>query len=104
MGKYSKLLKEILEEKCNNNYEKLFKAILAESLDSCNSSLELTGEDEDYIIDRAYSVWIEREDYQFDDAMNEILYDINYVGGLEKYKEHEKNVKNAIEKALEGEE
>lgn len=86
MGKYSKLLEEILKEKCDNNFALLYKVMFADSLQCCNNDLELSGEDEDYIVDVAYSIWLDYEDFQIDDAVNKVLNDIQYIGGLEIYK------------------
>ena len=89
MKGYTKLLDEILKEKCNNNYETLYKVVFADSLQSCNIDLELTEEQEDYIIDRAYNLWLDYTDYQFDDAILKVLTDIRDAGGIDDYKKQQ---------------
>lgn len=103
MGKYSKLLDEIIKEKCNNSFTLLYKVVFAESVQSCNNDLNLSADDEDYVVDLAYDRWIDYSDYQIDEAVIEILAEIQNAGGVAEYKKQQKSAKETIEKCLEGE-
>ena len=105
MGKYSKLLKEVLEEKCNNQFSLFYKMFFADSLDRSNTSLNLCEQDEDYIIDLAYERWMNGGDeYSIDNAIDDLLAEFAELeddsNWIEQYKERQKQINGQIERML----